>query len=96
MAAPGAQIVRHTPSIATDAFVVKFSHQKNRNTVDHGLEHRPARVGRRADPRIGLRPDAMEPGFHGVRTRWIRAFMAFQVARRRWRGVTDGPFGPRP
>jgi len=27
-------------------------------------------------------PDAMEPGIHGVRTRWIRAFMAFQLVRR--------------
>src|SRR6478752_4980856 len=27
-------------------------------------------------------PDAMEPGFHGVGTRWNRGFMAFQLARR--------------
>jgi hypothetical protein len=27
---------------------------------------------------IGPLPDAMEPGFHGVRTPWIRGFMAFQ------------------
>jgi len=24
----------------------------------------------------------MEPGIHGVRTQWIRGFMAFQLARR--------------
>jgi hypothetical protein len=24
----------------------------------------------------------MEPGFHGVRTHWIRGFMTFQLARR--------------
>ena len=27
-------------------------------------------------------PDAVEPGFHGVRTRWIRGFMAFRLAQR--------------
>jgi hypothetical protein len=31
---------------------------------------------------IRLLPDALEPGFHGVRTRWIRGFMTFQRARR--------------
>jgi hypothetical protein len=29
-------------------------------------------------------PDALEPGFHGVRTHWIRGFMTFQLARRTW------------
>jgi hypothetical protein len=29
----------------------------------------------------GFRPDAVKPGFHGVRTHWIRGFMAFQLAR---------------
>jgi hypothetical protein len=24
----------------------------------------------------------MDPGFHGVRTHWIRGFMAFRLARR--------------
>jgi hypothetical protein len=28
-----------------------------------------------------LRPDAVKPAFHGVRTRWIRGFTAFQRAR---------------
>src|SRR6185312_501971 len=32
-------------------------------------------------PPVGLPPDAMKPGIHGVRTRWIRGFMAFQLAR---------------
>ena len=27
-------------------------------------------------------PDAMDPGFHGVGTPWIRGFMAFRLARR--------------
>jgi hypothetical protein len=31
---------------------------------------------------IGPLPDAMEPGFHCVRTHWIRGFMAFQLAQR--------------
>jgi hypothetical protein len=26
-------------------------------------------------------PDALDPGFHGARTHWIRGFMAFQLAR---------------
>jgi len=30
---------------------------------------------------IGLLPDAMKPGTHGVKTHWIRGFMAFQLAR---------------
>jgi hypothetical protein len=34
---------------------------------------------------IGPRPDALEPGFHCVRTHWIRDFMAFQLA---WRTRT--------
>jgi hypothetical protein len=31
---------------------------------------------------IGPLPDAVEPGFHRVRTRWIRGFMAFRLAGR--------------
>jgi hypothetical protein len=27
-------------------------------------------------------PDALDPGFHCVRTHWIRGFMTFQLARR--------------
>ena len=30
----------------------------------------------------GPPPDAMEPGFHWVRTHWNRGFIAFQLARR--------------
>ena len=30
----------------------------------------------------GRLPDVMDPGFHGVRTPWIRGFMTFQLARR--------------
>jgi hypothetical protein len=30
---------------------------------------------------IGLLPDALDPGFHCVRTHWIQAFMALQLAR---------------
>jgi hypothetical protein len=29
-------------------------------------------------------PDALKPGFHCVRTHWIRGFMAFELARRTW------------
>src|SRR6185503_14146030 len=29
----------------------------------------------------GRLPDAMDPGFHGARTHWIRGFMAFRRAR---------------
>jgi hypothetical protein len=32
--------------------------------------------------KIGPLPDALEPGFHCVRTQWIRGFIAFQLARR--------------
>jgi hypothetical protein len=32
--------------------------------------------------KIGLPLDALDPGFHCVRTRWIRGFMAFQLVRR--------------
>ena len=31
---------------------------------------------------IGLLPDAVESGFHGVKTHWIRGFIAFRLARR--------------
>jgi hypothetical protein len=31
--------------------------------------------------KIGLLPDAMEPGIHCVRTHWIRSFMAFRRVR---------------
>ncbi|MGH3175243.1 MAG: hypothetical protein ACRDPF_15430 [Streptosporangiaceae bacterium] len=30
----------------------------------------------------GRWPDAVKPGFHCVRTHWIRGFMAFQLDRR--------------
>jgi hypothetical protein len=30
--------------------------------------------------KIGPLPDALDPGFHCVRTRWIRGFMAFRLA----------------
>jgi acyl-coenzyme A synthetase/AMP-(fatty) acid ligase len=32
--------------------------------------------------KVGPPPDAVNPGFHCVRTRWIRGFMAFWPARR--------------
>jgi hypothetical protein len=31
---------------------------------------------------IGLLPDAVESGFHCVKTHWIRGFMAFRLVRR--------------
>jgi len=38
----------------------------------------PPRRLRNAPGRLS---DALEPGIHGVRTHWIRGFMAFQLAR---------------
>ena len=32
--------------------------------------------------KIGPLPDALDPGFHCVRTHWIRGSMAFQLVRR--------------
>jgi hypothetical protein len=32
----------------------------------------------------GPLPDVVKPGFHRVRTHWIRGFMAFQLDRRIW------------
>ena len=40
--------------------------------------------------KIGPLPDVMDSGFHGVRTHWIRGFMAFQLARRIWDRDADG------
>ena len=45
---------------------------RNRAIVSRDHEDRPA---------AGRLPDAMKPGTHGVRTYWIRGFMAFQLAR---------------
>jgi len=39
--------------------------------------------------KLGPRPDAMEPDIHGVRTHWIRGFMAFL----RSRGDLLEPYG---
>jgi hypothetical protein len=36
----------------------------------------------RAFTASGPPPDALEPGFHCVRTHWIRGFMTFQLVRR--------------
>jgi hypothetical protein len=30
----------------------------------------------------GRLPDAMDPGFHGAGTHWIRGFMTFRLVRR--------------
>ena len=67
-----------------------MSHQLNARLayVDH--EDRPAAerlTGRSQTPPErsrtppGRLSDALEPGIHGVRTHWIRGFMAFQLAR---------------
>ena len=37
----------------------------------------PAVRRRQPDP-----PDVLKPGIHGVRTHWIRGFMAFRLVRR--------------
>jgi hypothetical protein len=54
-------------------------------------EQRSARDGQtarsvRGRTPAGRQPDAMDPGFHCVRTHWIQGFMAFRLARRT-RGV---------
>jgi hypothetical protein len=33
-------------------------------------------------PCLDALPDALDPGFHGVRTHWIGGFMAFRLVRR--------------
>ena len=42
----------------------------------------PSPVGLAQPRRTGPAPDALDPGFHGVRTHWIRGSMAFQLAQR--------------
>jgi hypothetical protein len=39
---------------------------------------------------IGLLPDAVKPGFHCVRTHWIRGFIAFHRVRRTPERDADG------
>ena len=39
-------------------------------------------------------PNALDPGFHCVRTHWIRGFMAFQRARRTRTTRLMVPVGP--
>ena len=60
-----------------------MSHQLNARLayVDH--EDRPAaeRLPNACRTLPDASPDALEPGIHGVRTHWIRGFMAFQLAR---------------
>jgi len=46
---------------------------------------RPA-AGRWAPDAERRAPDVAKPGIHGVRTHWIRGFMAFHRVRRRDRG----------
>jgi hypothetical protein len=38
-------------------------------------------IGLLPDAGAGRRPDAVKPGIHGVRTPWIRGFMAFRWVR---------------
>jgi hypothetical protein len=40
-----------------------------------------ARRHDRSGPRFDPLPDALEPGFHCVRTHWIRGFMTLRLAR---------------
>ena len=44
---------------------------------------RPAAPPGRPAPARTPCPDALKPGFHGVRTHWIRGFMTFDLARSR-------------
>ena len=50
------------------------------------LQHHPHQVRCPIGPlpdrsAAGRLPDVMDSGIHGVRTHWIRGFMAFQLAR---------------
>jgi hypothetical protein len=53
-------------------------------TWTSSLSSPPARRGSKAPNEPGACPPGpvMKPAIHGVRTRWIRGFMAFQLARR--------------
>src|SRR6185312_15810572 len=46
------------------------------------------------EPLSDPRPGAVKPGFHGVRTRWIRGFMAFRLAQRTRTVRLTVPMGP--
>jgi hypothetical protein len=65
---------------------VFMSHQLNACLayVDHEDQPAPERcrdASRTLPDAAGRLPDALKPGIHGVRTHWIRGFMAFQLAR---------------
>src|SRR5215470_8725841 len=50
------------------------------------VDHEDRAAARRSETGLSLRwaygPNAMKPGFHCVRTHWIRGFITFQLARR--------------
>ena len=60
------------------------SHEKHPERRDIKSSRQQARRAdaSHSDFTIGPLPDAMEPGFHWVRTHWNRGFIAFQLARR--------------
>jgi hypothetical protein len=49
--------------------------------ISHQLNDRLAHVDHEDRPAAQRLSGALEPGIHGVRTPWIRGFMAFQLAR---------------
>jgi len=49
---------------------------------DAGRRARAPHVARRTSHVARRTSDALEPRIHGVRTHWIRGFMAFQLGRR--------------
>ena len=69
---PGGKLPRHERSLPS-----RRGHRRRPlSPARTPSTHHPASVG------IGPVMDAMEPGIHGVRTHWIRGFMAFGQPRR--------------
>jgi hypothetical protein len=72
------------PLVAVHTAWVPHSYRTSSMPAWHMLIMKIAR--RRTPPErcrtpLGHLPDALESGIHGVRTRWIPGFMAFQLAR---------------
>jgi hypothetical protein len=67
----GALVIRGEAGVGAEGNVSHISTVLRSAYVDH--DDRPA---------AGCPPDAVEPGFHCVRTHWIRCLMAFRLVRR--------------
>jgi hypothetical protein len=64
---------------------VSFLDENARRDPDYRLprphpDRHPAAGQRKLILKLGPLVDAVKPGFHGVRTHWIRGFMAFRLA----------------